>query len=198
MIRSFPIHSQAYKLEDVILDNGISNDLKLFFVQQDAKFKAAEHAQLISATDAKLKAAEQELQIWKVTAELDSLMRSMNAMTPRAFLEYIENWRMPKNLSTMSREEKWSKYLNDTEEGGLIMTCVKRNNKLWKGPTEVAHRIAGLYQFNSDYHHVTAHAIAANEPVELDRLAMSLQAFQLIVCLCDTLNIPYTTSNNQN
>ncbi len=52
MIRSFPIHSQAYKLEDVILDNGISNDLKLFFVHQ---------AQLIS--DAKLKEAQQEVQM---------------------------------------------------------------------------------------------------------------------------------------
>ena len=74
--------------------------------------------------------------------------------------------------------------------------CLIQSNKGWNGGTkDIASRIQGIYQFASDYYHATSHSIAAKEIVVFDKLAYSIQIYNVIVCIAKSLDIQYEDKN---
>jgi hypothetical protein len=102
---------------------------------------------------------------------------------------------MPKSIlqSKASREEKWLKYLSDKTDSDIqrLLLCLGKNNPLWK-EKEIAKRISGIFQFNSDRYHETSHELNDGIEVQIEKSTINAQIINMMVCMADAYGLKLT------
>lgn len=111
------------------------------------------------------------------------------AMAPRAVIEYVEAYEMPKfNITGGTRGYKWDLFLK-TSTGKELLECVGKNIPTWTNSTkEITFRIQGIYQYSSDYYHSSAYEI--NETKEIiTKGEMISQLMMLMMCIAKVFGL---------
>ena len=122
--------------------------------------------------------------------------KELNNLSPRALIEYVEESIMPSNIKEMKingkyikKVDKWELFLNSTDTGKRIVTCINSEIPKWKGNAlQIAKRISSIFDYTSDHHHVTALEINETKTVRIDETGMLMQTFLAMSCLakaCD-------------
>ena len=131
---------------------------------------------------------------------LETAMSSNVAMNPRAVIEYVELYVMPKDapyFKWKDRRKKWESFLKDnTTNGPAIMQCLKEKLPSWSGEFKAADQISSLYSYSSEGLHVTSHEIADNPggfPVCItERPSLLLQGGKAMLCIGEVLGLVIT------
>jgi hypothetical protein len=140
-----------------------------------------------------MKAQEQERELQRLLRE--AITRNA-AMNPRAVIEYVELFVMPRDatyIKTKDRRVKWESFLtDDTTSGPSIVHCLREDVPMWNTPAKAAAQISSLYSYTSEGAHVTSHEIAdsPSTPVRIDvGPSLLLQGANAMLCIGKVLGI---------
>ena len=131
---------------------------------------------------------------------LETAMTRNAAMNPRAVIEYVELYVMPKDapyFKSKDRRKKWESFLKDnTTNGPAIMQCLKEKVPSWSGEFKAADQISSLYSYSSEGLHVTSHEIADNPggfPICItEGPSLLLQGGKAMLCIGEVLGLVIT------
>jgi len=179
---------------------------------QVAEAKAEQHVTVAKAelqvAEAKAVAEREMLlrQLASATTAFQVAQSKLNCVTPRAVLEYVENWVMPEKAKGQNRLERWKAFF-DSEEGKQLCDCIAEENKMWLiyAPTNanakwtksyvIAERINILFKQLGDMVHEGAHNINATKSFVLTRLDINAQAFNVAACIASHFDLEIRSSN---
>jgi phosphoribosylanthranilate isomerase len=128
---------------------------------------------------------------------LEAAMTRNAAMNPRAVIEYVEMYVMPKDapyFNSKDRRKKWESFLKDnTTNGPAIMQCLKEKVPSWSGESKAADQISSIYSYTSEGVHVTSHEIADNPggfPIHItEGPSLLLQGGKAMLCIGEVLGL---------
>jgi hypothetical protein len=140
-----------------------------------------------------MKAQEQKRELQRLLRE--AITRNA-AMNPRAVIEYVELFVMPRDatyIQTKDRRQKWEEFLkDDTTSGPSIVHCLRKDVPMWNTAAKAAAQISSLYSYTSEGAHVTSHEIA-EDPSALVRIdegpSLILQGGKAMLCIGKVLGI---------
>ena len=128
---------------------------------------------------------------------LETAMTRDATMNPRAVIEYVELYVMPKDapyFKSKDRRKKWESFLKDnTTDGPAIMQCLKEKVPSWSGEFKAADQISSIYSYTSEGLHVTSHEIADNPggfPICItEGPSLLLQGGKAMLCIGEVLGL---------
>jgi hypothetical protein len=128
---------------------------------------------------------------------LESAMTRNAAMNPRAVIEYVEMYVMPKDapyFKSKDRRKKWESFLKDNSTNGpAIMQCLMEKVPSWSGESKAADQISSIYSYTSEGVHVTSHEIADNPggfPIRItEGPSLLLQGGKAMLCIGEVLGL---------
>ena len=128
---------------------------------------------------------------------LKTAMTRDATMNPRAVIEYVELYVMPKDapyFKSKDRRKKWESFLKDnTTNGPAIMQCLKEKVPSWSGEFKAADQISSIYSYTSEGLHVTSHEIADNPggfPICItEGPSLLLQGGKAMLCIGEVLGL---------
>ena len=111
------------------------------------------------------------------------------AMAPRAVIEYVEAYEMPKfSITESNRGKKWELFFN-TPTGKDLLECIGHNVPTWKNnSSEVTRRIQGIYQYSAEYHHNTAYEINDTKEIVV-KGELIAQTMMLVSCIAKIFDL---------
>ena len=128
---------------------------------------------------------------------LETAMTRDAAMNPRAVIEFVELFVMPKDapyFNSKDRRKKWESFLKDnTTNGPAIMLCLKEKVPSWSGESKAADQISSIYSYSSEGVYVTSHEIADNPggfPIRItEGPSLLLQGGKAMLCIGEVLGL---------
>ena len=124
---------------------------------------------------------------------LDKANDAQTAMAPRAVIEYVEVYEMPRlNITEGSRKKKWEQFY-DTPIGMELLHCVRKKIPTWKKiqKPELCDKVQNMYQFSSEYYHRTAYDINDFKYIVV-RGEMLSQTAMFISCVAMAFDLKFT------
>jgi hypothetical protein len=128
---------------------------------------------------------------------LEAAMTRNAAMNPRAVIEYVEMYVMPKDApysNSKDRRKKWESFLlDDTTNGPAVMKCLKEKVPSWGSASKAAEQLSSIYSYTSESVHVTSYEIAENPkgvPIRItEGPSLLLQGGKAMLCIGETLGL---------
>lgn len=121
---------------------------------------------------------------------ISDLRIKLGAFSPRAFIEYVEGFKMPQTSKGKSRTDRWEDYFKSDADGRFLLQCIREKNKLWNtSEKDLAMRISGIYQSNSDLYHATSHEIHNGAEIVISRGNIQIQCLNLMICIATAFDI---------
>ena len=176
----------------------------------------------IAKTDLLILTTEKKLvaEVANLTATITSInnlliqsQADMSSLSPRAFIgrsadiaqllfmllnlifypEYVETFQMPPNVNKSSRAARWENFLsNSTSFGGQLLNCFMKENPSWGNAKQIAQRISGIYQLNSQRYHATSHELENGISLVIEQGNITIQQIKMMKCTARTFGLTVT------